>query len=396
MKQKLFINSQNIGSYLVELGFCDTTEKERLILELIPVETRNFNLLVTLANGEKILVKQERYQQQNIPSEFNKELKIRALLNQFEALKFLKPLLPKILHSDETNYIVIFSYLSDYQDLDIFYRKYHDFSIEITSILGTSLANIHRETFNQQQYHEFWLQGSTLIEREYLFGSLDALEYITPEVFGTFPTEGFKFFALYQRYDSLGQAIADLKNAFIPCCLTHNDLKLSNILLQNDWEKHLGNEPIKIIDWERTSWGDPSYDLGTLIASYLKLWLNSLIVSKVIKIEQSLKLATIPLEIIQPAIATLIRAYLTTFPTIIEHRTDFLQRVVQFTGMALISEILTSIKYQKTFGNTGICMLQVAKSLVCRPEASLLTISGVSASELIQPLRKVSSLSQKV
>jgi len=190
----------------------------------------------------------------------------------------------------------------------------------------------------------------------------------------------------------LSQAIADLINAFTPCCFTHNDLKLCNVLLQDNWEQKVGKETIRVIDWELSGWGDPAYDLGTLIASYLKLWLNSLVVSKVLKIEQSLKLATVPLEILQPSIATLLRAYLTTFPNILKHRTDFLQRVVQFTGTALISEILSSIKYQKTFGNTGICMLQVAKSLICRPEASLSTISGMSVTDLIQPLTKVHCL----
>nr|AVH79663.1 hypothetical protein [Desmonostoc muscorum PCC 7121] len=386
MKQKFFLNSQNIRNYLVEFGFCNALEKESLILELIPVETKNFNLLVTLPNSEKLLVKQERYQQETTNSEFWNELKVRELLDKFDNLKFIQTFLPEILHSDTENSIVIFKYLSDYQDLDVFYRKYHDFPIEISSNLGSAIATIHYETFNHQQYRNFWLKSSILSEKERLFKSLYALEEIGPEVFGIFPADGFKFLALYQRYDSLFQAIADLINAFKPCCLTHNDLKLSNVLLQENWEQKLSKKTIRIIDWELSNWGDPAYDLGTLIASYLKLWLNSLVVSKVLKIEESLKLATVPLEILQPSIASLLQAYLTTFPSVIEHRPDFLQRVVQFTGTALISEILSSIKYQKTFGNTGICMLQVAKSLVCRPEASLLTISGMSAPELLQPL----------
>ncbi|MDF5706987.1 MAG: phosphotransferase [Nostoc sp. S4] len=384
MKQKLFLNSQNIRNYLVELGFCKALEKESLILELIPVETKNFNLLVTLPDSHKLLVKQERYQQQTVNSELGNELKVRKLLHEVDNLDFLQTFMPQILHSDRENSIMILSYLSDYQDLDIFYRKHHDFSTEISSALGSAIATIHRETLNHQQYRDFLLQDSILPEKERIFSSLYALEEIGPEVFGIFPTEGFKFLALYQRYESLSQAIADLINIFNPCCLTHNDLKLCNVLLQEDWEQQLGKETIRIIDWELSSWGDPAYDLGTLIASYLKLWLNSLVVSKVLKIEQSLKLATVPLENLQPSIASLLQAYLITFPSIVEHHPDFLQRVVQFTGTALICEILSSIKYQKTFGNTGICMLQVAKSLVCRPEASLLTISGVSATELMQ------------
>nr|WP_317107356.1 hypothetical protein [Chroococcidiopsis sp. SAG 2025] len=61
-------------------------------------------------------------------------------------------------------------------------------------------------------------------------GSL-GLEQIEPGVFGEVSSDGLKFFKLYQRYDSLGKAIASLGEAFEPCCLTHNALKLNNILL---------------------------------------------------------------------------------------------------------------------------------------------------------------------
>ncbi|MRV21690.1 phosphotransferase, partial [Staphylococcus aureus] len=132
---------------------------------------------------------------------------------------------------------------------------------------------------------------------------------ISPEVFGQVPADGLKFFALYQRYDSLGKAIAELATAFEPCCLTHNDLKLNNILLHNDWEQDISkaeqssNRVIRLIDWERGAWGDPAFDLGMLIASYLQIWLSSLVVSKSIDVEESLRLAMTPLDVLQPSIS---------------------------------------------------------------------------------------------
>jgi thiamine kinase-like enzyme len=208
-------------------------------------------------------------------------------------------------------------------------------------------------------------------------------ERITPEIFGIVPADGLKFFALYQRYDSLGQAMAELGKAFKPCCLTHNDLKLNNILLQTDWE-HSSDNIVRLIDWERSAWGDPAFDLGMLIASYLQIWLSSLVISQALSIEESLRLASTPLEKIQPAIAALSLAYLDVFPEIIQERPDFWQRVVQFAGLALIQQIQAMIQYQKSFGNTGICLLQVAKTLLCRPEQSMQTVFGTAAAGLIR------------
>jgi hypothetical protein len=222
------------------------------------------------------------------------------------------------------------------------------------------------------------------------------LRRISPEIFSLVPADALRFFALYQRYDSLGQAIAELTTAFEPCCLTHNDLKLNNVLLSNDWKLASPAEVsdhsiVRFIDWEHSSWGDPAFDLGTLIASYLQIWLSSLITSKAITIDESLRMATIPLEHLQPSLASVAIAYFTHFPEVLERRPNFLRRVVQFAGLALILQILSMIQYRKTFGNRGICMLQVAKTLLGRPEQSIATIFGLEASELIAPVLPLKS-----
>ena len=179
----------------------------------------------------------------------------------------------------------------------------------------------------------------------------------------------------------MGQAIAQLGKSVTPSCLTHKDLKLNNILLYKDWQNNQNNI-IRLIDWERSAWGDPAFDLGTLIGSYVQIWLGSLVISNSLSIEESLRLAITPLELLQPSIGALTLAYLNTFPEILAHRPDFLQRVVQFTGFTLIQQIQAMIQYEKSFGNMGIAMLQVAKTLLSRPVQSMPTIFGAAAVEL--------------
>jgi thiamine kinase-like enzyme len=121
---------------------------------------------------------------------------------------------------------------------------------------------------------------------------------------------------------------------------------------------------VRVIDWERSTWGDPAFDLGTLIASYVQIWLGSLVISNSLSIEESLRLAATPLEQLQPSIAALTQAYFDTFPEILEHRPDFLRRVVQFAGFALIQQIQAMIQYQKSFGNTGNCHASGSQDVV--------------------------------
>ncbi len=395
MTNAFVLTSQNVFEYLVRQALC--TDKEVAPIQIEPKFAKNFNLLVTWQDGRKLLVKQERCNLEGkTASEFLNEWLLHEFFQEFPKLNSIRLLLSEIIHFDAEHAIAVFNYLSSYRDLADFYAKENIFTTvlskhlqsKIASSIGATLAVIHRATWNRQEYRDFFSQNRENLPVDKAFASIRGLERIEPEVFGRIPADGLKFFSLYQRYDSLGKAIAELTSAMIPCCLTHNDLKLNNILLHNDWEQILSssepsnNSIIRLIDWERCAWGNPAFDLGMLIASYLQIWLNSLIISQGIEIETSLANALIPLEQLQPSLAAIASSYLENFPEIVESSPNFLRRVVQCSGLALIQHILAALQYQKTFGNIGICMLQVAKSLLCRPEESISIVFGRAESAL--------------
>jgi 5-methylthioribose kinase len=376
------LNSENIFKYLNLHNLGDRAEQNQSTVK--PLSAKNFNLLVTFPDNRKLLVKQERHDLEGKTfGEFKIEYRIQEWLKKFSEQKSLSPFLPELLHFDAENSIIIFRYLDDYRDLMDFYAKESSFPNEISSAIGILLATIHRDTYEQENQQQFFDSEANSQVGNQVPRLIKGLERIKPEIFSSVPADGLKFFALYQRYDSLGIAIAKLGNAFTPSCLTHNDLKLNNILLHTDWQQ-TNDSIIRLIDWERNSWGDPAFDLGTLLGSYIQIWLGSLVISKSLSIEESLSLAITPLEQIQPSMAVLTKAYLETFPEILKHRPDFLLKVVQFAGFALIQQIQAMIQYQKSFGNTGIAMLQVAKSLLCRPERSLPTVFGKAVVEIVQ------------
>lgn len=383
----LILSSENVFDYLISQGITTPVEAELSKLELKPA--KNFNLLVTFSHGHQLLVKQERYNLVGkTVGEFSHEWRIHQFCQTFPELNYLRRNLSEAIHFDQENSIIIFNYLQNYRDLGSFHASEDVYPTEIAQSLGKILALIHRLTINKPQYEEFFPltenEGTSRIP--HLARGLDRL---TPEIFSKFPADGLKFFTLYQRYNTLSNAIANLNQAFLPCCVTHNDLKLNNILLSLNWETATlptspnSEQMIRLIDWERGRWGDPANDLGSIIASYLHIWLHSMVAGKTIPIEESLRLAAIPLQRLQPSIATLVVSYLTEFPEILKLRPNFLELVIQFTGLALIRSIQATLQHEKTFDNNGICILQVAKSLLCRPQASISTVFGTEATALI-------------
>lgn len=400
---KFLLSSENVFEYLLEQGLGDTKEQE--LSEIKLKSGKNFNLLVSFPNGRHLLIKQERHNLKGqTKGEFLKEWRIHEFFQKFPELSYIRPLITEAIHFDPSRSIMVFNYLNDYCDLSNFYTEQQIFPTEIAAEIGFLLAAIHRTTLDHEEYKDFLAGEDILIDKTPNF--LRRLERIGTEVFGKFSDDSLKFFELYQRYESFGQAIAELNTAFEPCCLTHNDLKLNNILLHREWAQTFskaeqspldppspcsfqaqpgnqrGDRILRLIDWEKWIWGDPAFDLGSAIASYLRIWLTSLVINTDIDVETALRLAITPLEKLQPSIVALTKAYFDNFPEIILRRPDFLRRVVQFTGLGLIKKIQTTIQYQDPFGNIGICMLQVAKTLLCHPEQSIPIIFGTTASEL--------------
>jgi Phosphotransferase enzyme family len=388
------LGTQNVCTYLIDRGLCDRSDRELMRIE--PKICKNFNLLVTLSDRRQLLLKQEPHDLEGKTSgDLLNEWHIHEWLREFPELSHIRPIVSEAIGFDRDSSIIIFNYLNHYSDLSDFYKAEQEFSAAIASSIGISLATIHSITLDRQNYREFLAQNRQNITKHSNF--LSGLARITPEKFATVSTDGFKFFELYQRYENLELAIDELNNSFQPCCLTHNDLKLNNILLHNNWVQiaerfSLTNQSkngrsndrllVRIIDWEKWSWGDPAFDLGTLISSYLAIWLNSLVINQNIDIAAALSIAQTPLETLQPSIAALTRSYLAEFPAILNCHPNFLLRVVQFTGLALIERIRAKIYYHEPFGNTGICMLEVAKTLLCDPTGAMPIVFGVSESEL--------------
>jgi 5-methylthioribose kinase len=384
-----FLKAQNVFDYLVERGLCK--REEQSLLKIESKSSRNFNLLVSFAEQRHLLVKQEPDDMEGETlGLFLKEWRIQQLVKKYSELSHLSSRITEVIDYDSSNSIIIFNYLKDYGDLLDFYLEKKVFPTAIAAAIGSILAAVHRSTIDKRQYEEFFVGNELNIDKNPNF--LDGLEPIEPEIFGIISRDNLKFFELFQRYDRLKDAIAQLNATFESCCLTHNDLKLDNILLCQQWDQAKSNIDlsalglVRLIDWENCTWGDPAFDLGMAIACYLKIWLNSMVVG--MEMETALRLAIVPLERVQPSIVALTKAYLQNFPEIWERRPNFLLGVLQFTGYSLIKKMRIRLEcqqpfgYPEPFGYAGICKLQVAKTLLCEPARSLRNSSIVTSVRL--------------
>ncbi len=388
------LDSNNVFEYLNNLKYCNLTDRDTSIVTVIAA--KNFNLLINFADGRNLLVKQEIHNDRGqTEGEFQLAWQTHQLLHKFPDLnQKIGDFLPKIIYFDPESSILIVKYLVDYGDLEQYYSTERNFPIEVARLIGQVLATIHSQTFQQPAYQQFCDRPD--IEQQFAIQTgrnrpdrphsvidlIDRLNRVTPRIFQVTPLECLQFFRLYQRFPALSTAIIDLGKSITPSCLVHHDLKINNILIDLDWT-HPDSQVIKLIDWERADWGDPAFDLGCLIGSYLEIWLDGLPVGDSLSINESLQLATTPLELLQPSLFGIVQAYLAGFPAITIARPDYLNRVIQFAGLFLIERVEGNIYAKRTFDNRDIIIMQVAKQLICTPQAAMNTLFGRNSIQLI-------------
>jgi Phosphotransferase enzyme family len=376
----LALNSDNYWDYLQQTGL---VTGDGSTVTARPISARNFNLIVRNPGQQTLLLKQEtidgRGQQ---AGKLFTEWQLQELIGCLPDLQPLKSFLPEVLHCDRENSIVVNHFFEDYADLSDYYDEELEFPTEIPASFGQLLGQIHGLSFERSEYQAEILQslGSAKLRAKQFMAQM---ERIHPGLFAGTPLECLQFYKLYQQFPSLAAAVKELSDKTLACTLVHNDLKLNNILLHQDWRETTA-AMLRPIDWERAGWGDPAGDLGMLISSYLAMWLDSVVVGAGLSITESLQLATVPLEALQPSLYALAENYLQIFPQILVAQPDYLERVLQHCGLALIGRIEAAIAYDRVFGNRGIITLQVAKQLLCNPAGFMPTIFGPTSSQLLE------------
>lgn len=413
------LDHQNVFDYLVRQKLCDRPSESVLSIEA--KSSKNFNLLVRLTGDRLLLVKQEPLDAQgNAAGDLLIEGQVQSLFQAHSELSSLIPLTAGILLFDPVHHILVMNYLQDYLDLETFYAEQQVFPAAIAQQLGHLAAQFHRTTLDywpiyhqlhpdEEALHRAALQQTqTAAMAEDEIATIvpnfeDGLEWLTPEDLGRISEDGQRFFELYFQAKDLRRAIAHLSEIYDPCCLTHQDFKFGNVLLHRNWSQliraaskelkelkesaesakkssandqpwNAAPQPLRLIDWEKAEWGDPALDMGFLIACYLRLWLQSLVVSG-LDLTEALRLAAVPLEALQPSLRSLVRGYGAAFPEM-GRSPDFWQRAMQFAGYSLVRTLRVKALHFEPLGNVGICTMQVANSLLNRPEAAIRSIFG--------------------
>ena len=188
----------------------------------------------------------------------NRELWFYQHLGSPDASSHLRQLAVKLEAFDQQTNVLMIEGLVDYTTLN---------------------EHIRRSAFSDNHFFAViaWSIGRLHVQTPRLHGCLDCpceLPSTEPPTVESYAhSAGIDYGTFLAVVQSVRGELEDLRSNWRPQSFIHGDLSGENILLPLSAAK----DPIvKLVDWEFCGWGDPLWDIGTLLGQFLFQWLQSL------------------------------------------------------------------------------------------------------------------------
>ncbi|AMY09268.1 Phosphotransferase enzyme family protein [Luteitalea pratensis] len=177
--------------------------------------------------------------------------------------------------------------------------------------------------------------------------------------------------SLVQRYPNFPKRLDALQASWRRDTLIHGDMKFENCVLA--YTNGTDQEPeIKVVDWEIADLGDPRWDAGSMLQSWLSCWIFSMPADGVVNDpEQLVARAHYPLEAMQPAMRAFWRAYAETMGVSGTAERDLLDTCISFGAARMIQTVFESMYQMTQLTPHAIFMLQVSLNILEEPRAAV-------------------------
>lgn len=368
------INSSNIARYLYDHGFLQRKSIEGVKIVVKPMLLSREGLIsmfVESPGGDYIYIEQAMdNNQSNILVHKNMHFYEFIMLNHDFSL--LKKQMPKSAYFDNRSLIAVYQYSQNSVSLDSYFKINKVIPLEFSRGLGKSLAEMHWQTVSNQIIYDYFIR-----KVKYEFPHFKhLLENLTADSLLTeIESTSNNFIYYYQNSGELNDKVKELISSSCKMCLTHNNLNFSDIIFNEVSETSTKESlSVKFNNWGNCSWGDPAYDVGSIVSSYLLLWLHSIVFHPSLSLDISLDLAMTTLFETQTSITCMIESYLNMSPDLLLRYPDFFIKSTQYTGLSLINQLIYKMQSFSNFDDNDFFVLKTAAKLICDPKKMLPTI----------------------
>ncbi|MEU9851749.1 phosphotransferase [Streptomyces sp. NPDC047974] len=333
-------------------------------LVVTDVSRRNRNHRVTTTDGPAFLVKQAG--DPDTARTLGNEARTYDALALRGSAELRAALPPTTRHLPERAVLVL-GIDSEAITLAAYHRRTRRFPPGVAEALGRRLAALH--ALRDDQAREL-LPVTTGLPLVFSFDRPDVTVYYGAS------SATLRLLTAVHGTGDFADLLGRLRPEWRPGCVVHGDLRLDNVIVRPSVPARAG-KGLRLADWEMAMWGDPAWDVATVLSEYLSLWLDHAPVSEATPPERFLDHGPFPLSRWQPAVQRFWTAYATAAGDPAGARAVW-ARAVPFAAARLVQTAYESTQFLAELPGQVVLKLQLAHNLLRDPAGGGRALLGIA------------------
>jgi thiamine kinase-like enzyme len=168
-------------------------------------------------------------------------------------------------------------------------------------------------------------------------------------------------------------ALAAARNKWQPSTLIHGDIKWDNTLVSRTGE----HTAVRLVDWELADFGDPCWDAGAVLQTYLSAWIFSMDPAAATSPDQLVSSARRPLSRMQPAIQAFWNSYAAGMGADGGKESELLERSMIYCAARMIQTAYEQMHYASALTAPGVSLLQTTLNILTNPRQAIEHLLGM-------------------
>ncbi len=313
-----------------------------------------------------MFIKQPRATDDELIAGLEREALCYQIVQNHPELAALAKLTPDFHEYDSVGRILILELLPQASDLRTGLQQTGEPMLQIAGSLGTELGLVHAATSGSvDQIPEL---ARLTREPPWILGLHEAGDA------RRFSRANLELVRILRRFKEFPRFCGELQQNMRTEALIHGDMKFGNWLLLHP--NKAGFE-LRLVDWERAHIGDPAWDVGGLLMSWLDLWISSMDFSGSRNSQESSEPARIPVETLQPAIEAFWISYREARGFSEQESADELLHSVRCCGARMIQTAFEASAEQDRMTRYAVTLLQVSLNILEDPGLAARALLGL-------------------
>lgn len=365
----MILSRSNVVHYLLDQGLLPLEAVVNGELMVVDATRRNRNFKVMRRGQQGYFVKQIQLWDAQTVATLGAEATCYRLAREMPEFSTLSELVPRDFLYDRYRHVLVTELLPDAESMMDYHRRLNAFPQEAARLLGTQFGRLHREPMPS-------LEGrpeATSFRRQQPWA---LSSHQGANMFGALSGGSTKLLEIVQSYPDFQRTLEEMRADWRIERLMHGDVKWENCVIYPTASRD-GKLGTKIVDWELSDIGDPSWDIGAVLQAYISFWVFSMRFGADVPAAQLEDSAQYPIEKMQPSIRAFWQAYIGMLELERAAADLLLVRSVKYGAARMIQTAYESMQYSPQILPSALGLLQVSFNILKEPKKAATQLLGL-------------------